>query len=126
MLKDTIPPPLTIPFSTFNIGVELEGFNLSAPLKYFDVVMTLFQFKNKILVSGGTRIPLSTCRRQDWALNEDILGNFDRMNATNWLCPSVEQSLKIQGKWASDEFTFISIDVLQCGSVDKGANCASP
>lgn len=42
MLKDTIPPPLTIPFSTFNIGVELEGFNLSAPLKYFDVVMTLF------------------------------------------------------------------------------------
>lgn len=90
MLKDTIPPALSIPFNIFNIGVELEGFNLSAPVKYFDVVMTLFEFKNKILVGSGTRIPLFTCRRQDWALNDDILDTFDRMNATNWLCPSVE------------------------------------
>ena len=39
--KDAILPRLNLSFSTFNIGVELEGFNLSAPLQYFDVVMTL-------------------------------------------------------------------------------------
>lgn len=123
--KDSIPPTLELPFNTFNIGVELEGFNLSSPVQYFDIVMTLFEFKGKIL-DKTTKIPLSTCRREDWALNEAILGNFDRMKATNWLCPDVNSRFEVAGKWASDIFTFVSIDVLKCGSSNPNATCASP
>ena len=43
-------------------------------------------FKNKILQSAN-QIPLTACQRKDWNQTADILGNFDRMNATNWYCP---------------------------------------
>jgi len=87
--------------------------------------MTLYSFQNKELQGGGTRVPLSMCRREDWAVNDDILGNFDRMNATNWLCPSINSSFFIEGKWTSDNFTYLSLDVVDCGTANPNATCAN-
>ena len=55
--EDSIPPRLTLPFDTFNIGIELAGLNLSSTVQYFDVVMTQKVFKNKIFQSNN-QIPL--------------------------------------------------------------------
>ena len=71
------------------------------------------------------KVPLAACRREDWAVNDDVLGNFDRMNGSNWLCPNFNSSFFIEGKWTSDHFTYLSIDVKECGSVNRNATCAS-
>ncbi len=70
-------------------------------------------------------MPLSACRREDWAINDDILGNFDRMNATNWLCPNINSSFFIEGKWTSVRYSYLQIDVVDCGTANPNATCAN-
>ena len=80
--------------------------NLSATVKYFDVVMTQKIFKNKTFIANN-EVPMTVCNRSDWNLTSNILGNFDRMNATNWLCPDTKSDFFVEGKWTSDDFSFL-------------------
>jgi len=69
---------------------------------------------------------LSQCKREDWNYSVDILDSFDKMGGSNWLCPNKNSSFALFGKYTSVDYSFLTIDVNQCGSINKNANCASP
>ena len=51
--------------------------------------------------------------------------SFDRMNGSNWLCPSVDSNFSLQGKWTSETYSVVDMSVYACGMVNKNATCAN-
>ena len=53
------------------------------------------------------------------------MDGFDRMQGTKWLCAQANTSFFVEGKWTSDMFSYLEINVLGCGTVYTNVNCVN-
>jgi hypothetical protein len=74
--KDSSPTASTLTVgaaSNFMIAVELWGVNMSAPVRYFDVLMIQLSTLNGQREYNYSLIPLETCTRDHWAMFPEIV-----------------------------------------------------
>jgi len=83
----------------FAIGVN--GIDLNDPnFRYFDVQMHAQQIKNESFFDMGI-IDLVQCTPEHFRQTEHINNNFDTMRGSRKLCPPLNSSMTISGKYAS-------------------------
>jgi hypothetical protein len=113
------------PEDNFMFGIEIWHQNLSSPVRYFDVYMSLF------IGGGGSQVPLQLnlvqCTKEHWASMPDVVGKFDKLRMSAWLCPPIGAEYNIIGKLTSEKYQQILFGVAPCNNAtDPNRPCASP
>lgn len=88
MIKEADPTPTTLSsanHSNFMFGIEIWRQNLSASIRYFDVQAILFT--EHVGQANTTNLPLEECTKEHWKDFPDIIGKFDKLGMSGWLCP---------------------------------------
>lgn len=113
-------------------AVGISGLDLSGSTRYFDIDFTKIQ-TIKTIVNGSTistttemNVILQPCEAQVWStLNSNIKGSYNKIQMNQWLCPDVNTSLPLQGKFTSDFFKYSKISVSACTNLTGSLPCAS-
>jgi hypothetical protein len=124
----TDPSPITLttsPDKNFMFGLEVWHHNLSSPVRYFDVSVSLFTG------GGGYQVPtqvhLVQCTREHWASMPDLLTKFDKLKMSGWLCPPIGAEYDILGKLTSDNYQQMLFGIAPCNNAtDPTRKCATP
>lgn len=88
-------------------AIGLQGIDLSSSQRYFDISLTQIEtFLN--INSTSTPIFLEPCTMEHWdGINENITQKFYKLNFSQWLCPKINTTMKLQGKLTSDIFKHV-------------------
>jgi hypothetical protein len=96
------------------MAVELWGVNMSAPIRYFDVLMIQLSTANGQREYNFSLIPLETCTREHWAAFPNIAADYDRLAMSSWLCPPIGTTLELSGDYTSNIYQYVNISVNPC------------
>jgi len=128
VIKNAVPPASALeitPDSRFRIAVEVWRQNLSDTKRYFDVTFTEYT-ENYGVITNSTNIPLETCTKEYFKDYPEIANNFDRLQSGYWLCPSMNTTLSMIGKYSSETYKENYLQVSACqNSTDPARPCAS-
>ena len=125
--KDSVPSLTQImasPDDNFMFAVEVQGYNLSSEYRYFDVVF------DQIQSSYGsnyvhTPYSLEPCTKAHWAMLPSVVDSFEKIKASNWLCPTLGTVITLQGKFSSETYNQFSVTLYPCSnSTDPSRPCA--
>ncbi len=62
----------------------------------------MVQRKNSLGVNAENKyVALEPCTVQHLSVTEDIKNSYDKVNAKNWLCPPLNYTFDLQGKYTS-------------------------
>lgn len=94
-------------------AVGLTGIDLTSSKRYFDIEMKSIAKVNGVW--SATQIPLVPCSIDHWAgVNEDITNKYHSLSLNKWLCPPINTSIPLAGKYTSNTFKFTDIIVKKC------------
>lgn len=100
--------------STFMFGVEVWGYNLSSDSRLFDVAFT--QIKSNFGQDYvNTVYPLQICTEEHWKVLKDQ-GDWSKLNISNWLCPTPQTVIELQGKYSSEFYHQFSVTLHPCSN----------
>jgi len=120
-LTNLIPSP----DQNFMFGIKIGGLNLSAPIKYFDVVGTQSTAQSDIV--NSTNIILEQCTREHWRSLPSVIDRFEALGVSSWLCPPINEVYPIFGERASAASQWLNYLVLPCqNGTTPNQTCASP
>jgi hypothetical protein len=109
----------------FMIAVELWGVNMTEA-RYFDVLMIQLSTKNGQKDVDYKLIALKPCTLEHWAAFPEISKDYNKLSMSSWLCPPVNTSFPLSGKYSSDVFNYINISVNPCLQyLDYSRECAT-
>lgn len=102
--------------SNFIIGVGITGLNLSDSRRYFDISLStqVFYYGN---FSHEYEQNLQMCEYEQWAHIADVGGSsFIKSNMTNFLCPTSNVTVELQGKFTSPVFKLLRLKIGKCNN----------
>lgn len=110
---------LASPSHNHMFAIGISGMNLSSSQRYFDIVMTA-----RARIKNGTStikiseiIELQPCSISHWSgITQNIENSYTTLDFNQWLCPSINQSIALQGKFTSNIFKFAQITVNTCSN----------
>jgi hypothetical protein len=71
-------------------------------------------------------LTLETCTKNHWQAFPNIESKFDFLGMSNWLCPPLNSSYEIQGKYSSSINKYLGVEILPCLNVSNSSFvCAS-
>ena len=102
----TSDPTLTTlnfsPQSNFMFALDIIGVNITDPTqRHFDFELSLMKFYRGTYVDSTHILPMENCTRAHFAINNKILSEFDNLPTYRWLCPPINYTLDITGKYSS-------------------------
>ena len=108
------------PEPNFMFAIGLTGINLGASQRYFDISLinrSTQKFSNGSKVKIKDYIALEPCTLAHWqGVSESITNSFTTLSFSEWLCPPVNYSLTMQGKYTSNMFQFAQINIDPCNA----------
>jgi hypothetical protein len=127
ILQAYTPTPLNLtasPQSMFMFGVSINSINLSAPVRYFDIFLELYE-QSDTEVEERVELPLQQCTREHWNSFPDLLERFDALGVSNWLCPAVGAAFHLEGSYLGAAFSQYMVRVTAChNETDPDRPCA--
>jgi hypothetical protein len=103
------------------------GFNLNDNAsRLFDIVMVKRHFQNGYIELPNKMISLVPCTLQHFSMTDEIARTASTLHIENWLCPPLNYSFSLQGKYTSPNMQLIEIRVNKCNdSLDPSRPCAN-
>lgn len=120
------------PQHNFMFAVGLTAIDLNANQRYFDITLS-----NRVTIKNGSSrvktkvvIPLEPCSLDHWAgVSDNITASFGTLGFDQWLCPPVNSTFTMQGKYTSDSFKYSDIKIGACtenNTLFPSTTCRSP
>lgn len=104
------------PDGGFMFGINLFGFDLTSPLKMFDIKLYQESYSPIFNLINRTDVPLVPCSLSHFSFNDKIMKSFFDLNMSKGLCPLLDYNFKVKGKVTSDIFSQIRVTVSRCNS----------
>lgn len=122
-----VDPSLTVitahPDHNFMFAIEVWRQNLSAPVRYFDVVSVFYY--EEYGISTTIDMPLVQCTHEHWSSMPELVNNFDKLQISGWLCPPLGSKYEIFGKYSSEKYQQMAFLVYPCNNAtDPSRPCA--
>jgi hypothetical protein len=119
--------PINPPHNPFVFGIKLFGVNLNDNAsRLFDIVMVERHYQNGLIELPNKTISLVPCTLQHFSLTDEIEKAASTLQIENWLCPPLNYSFSLQGKFTSPDMKEIEIGVYKCNdALDPSRPCAN-
>ena len=99
------PTPTSITTATkgsFMFAVGVLGVNLNSPTeRFFDVTMIDHNIARGNVEISKSEVSLVPCTDAHFSINEDIHSSFYSLPTFRWLCPPLNYSFSLHGKYTS-------------------------
>ena len=111
--EDVDPVYYTVPSNRFTFAVGINGLDLNAGERWFDVYMQFRSYNSE--ARNKTYVQMVPCSRTQWIKIDESYGPiYDRLGFEKWLCPPEGMQIELQGKYTSEEFKFYKFAVKEC------------
>jgi hypothetical protein len=98
-------------------AIQLMGLNLNNNTsRYFDIFMVERHFINGGMEMTNNTINMVPCTSKHFSLTDQIAQNFASLPSYQWLCPPLNYSFPVEGKYTSPSIKLLEIRVAQCNS----------
>ena len=99
-------------------AIGLTAINLSASQRYFDITLTsriTEKHSNGTTTKIRNSVSLEPCSLSHWqGVSESITNSYSNLNFQEWLCPPLNYTVEMQGKYTSNLFKFSEIKIGAC------------
>jgi hypothetical protein len=94
--------------------------NMTGGKKYFDINITQWSYQDDNKSTHD--ISMQPCTYEQWnSYGDEFSQRYQSLGLAQWLCPVVNQTIDLQGKFSSRTFKLMKIGVSKC----TGSNCAT-
>jgi hypothetical protein len=71
-------------------------------------------------------IPLVKCTREHFAATEELGKNADKLQIAKWLCPPLNYTFGLEGKYTSTSMKYLEANAKKCNAtLDPARRCAT-
>jgi hypothetical protein len=99
----------------FAIGIT--GLNLASSIRYFDIILQNISviLNGSSTIKKTSNIQLTPCTLDQWSnITSDITKAYTKVGFSQWLCPPKDYIFELQGKYTSDIFKYVKLNINKC------------